>query len=205
MLTFSEYLKTKLLQESYHNFLPNDTEKKNAHKQEVFDLVSKAYESQGGIHGNGFRSPDGMVKNIHMWKLHKKDGKVQAAALYKDKGTGEGRKAVVFASTGTPESKKALAGIMVNDLKQKRSHVELSGKALSFHKKHLDLAPHLHTYEEAKVYHERNGDKVSRPDADDPEVLLHPELKDHFYRREIGSELHTKVMLGSLGNTITNK
>lgn len=197
LLSFNEYRK---MNESFHNFLPNDVEKKKAHAKEVFDLVQKSYADQGGIKGSGFNSPDDMVKHMPMWKLAKRDGKVTAAALYKDT---EGRKRVATSTDGSDHGKKAAGDIVVNDLKQKRAHMEVSGKSLSFLKKLMPITDHLHSYESAEKYHKSRGDVISRPAPDDKEVLRHPELKDHMYSRVIGGHAHTKVMLGTTGKSIT--
>jgi len=196
MLTFTKFL----LQEHFHNLIGNHPDKEK-HKQEVFDMVQKAYEPIGGIHGSGFKNPDDMAKNIPFWKIKKKGGKVKAAVFYKDKG---GRKSVACATDGTPEGKKHLATIMHDDIMRGRSYGEKSGKALSFLKKQL---PENHLQKMA-LHH----DEVKRlmPDDeidtnvphDDPELVAHPELKDHFYRRKIGDEWHTKISLGTPGNKI---
>lgn len=196
VMTFLEF---KILKESYHNFFPSDVAKKTAHAKEVFDLVQKSYADQGGIKGSGFSSPEDMVKNIPMWKLSKKDGKVNSAALYKDT---QGRKRVAAATDGTPEGKKAAAGAAVGDLKQQRAHMELSGKSLSFVKKLIDLKDHLHTFDSAEKFHKSRGDTITRPSDDDKEVIRHPELKDHMYSRNIGGHIHTKVMMGTMGKPI---
>jgi hypothetical protein len=195
--TFKEYL---TLNESFHNFLPQHEDKKKEHAKEVFDMIHKSYESQGGIHGSGFKSPEDMVKNIPMWKVHKKDGKIHAVALYKDKA---GHKRVALGTDGSDTGKSAASNIVTSDLKQKRAHMEVSGKSLSFLKKHTNLKEHLHSFESAKKFHENNGDKIEKPEHDDPEVVRHPELKDHMYTRDIGGQKHTKVMLGYLHKNIT--
>ena len=195
-ITFKEYLQ---LEESFHNFLPQHEQEKKQHAKEVFDMVQKSYASQGGIHGSGFKSPEDMIQNIPFWKLHKKDGKIHAVALYKNKN---GRKRVSLATDGTDIGKTAASNIVVHDLKQQRAHMEVSGKSLSFLKKNINLKDHLHSFDSAKKFHESNNDQVARPAADDPEVVRHPELKDHMYTREIGGQLHTKVMLGYQGKTI---
>lgn len=195
-LSFKEY---RFLIESFHNFLPQHEDKKKEHAQEVFDMIHKSYADQGGIHGSGFKSPEDMVKNIPMWKVHKKDGKVHAVALYKDKA---GRKRVALGTDGSDTGKSAASNIVTSDLKQKRAHMEVSGKSLSFLKKHINLKDHLHSFESAKKFHDSNGDKIEKPEADDPEVVRHPELKDHMYTRDIGGQKHTKVMLGVMGKTI---
>lgn len=195
--TFSEFRK---MNESFHNFMPSDANKKTAHSVEVFSLIKKAYASQGGIQGSGFKTPDDMVKNIPMWKLSKKDGKVNAVALYKDKN---GRKRVATSTDGSPEGKKAAGEIVTGDLRKQRAHMEVSGKSLSFLKKLMPIKDHLHSYESAEKFHASQGDTISRPAEDDPEVVRHPELKNHMYVRNIGGENHTKVMIGTMGKTIT--
>lgn len=193
--TFKEYLaEQKLLSESFTNLLPHHEEEKHKIKHEVFHMLQHAYKEQGGIHGNGFKSPDDMVKNIPMWKVGHKDGKIHSVAMYKDSGSG--RKRVAVATNGTPEGKKAITDVMKSDLKQKRAHMEVSGASLSFLKKHSDVGEHAYSFEDAKAYHEKNGDHVTRPAKDDPEVLRHPELAHKMYSRKIGDHVHTKILLG---------
>lgn len=80
--------------------------------------------------------------------------------------------------------------------------MEVSGKSLSFLKKQINVMDHAQTYEQALKFHTANGDEISRPPANDPEVVRHPDLKDYFYQRKIGAHLHTKIMLGYLGKRI---
>lgn len=197
MNSFKEYLE---LNETFKNLLPHHEEEKHKFKHQVFDMVQHAYKEQGGIHGSGFKSPDDMVKNIPMWKIGHKDGVIHSVAMYKDSGSG--RKRVAVATNGTPEGKKAITDVMKSDLKQKRAHMEVSGASLSFLKKHANISDFAHSYERAKAYHAKNGDEVSKPEADDPEVKKHPELVNHFYRRKIGDHYHTKILLGTEGKTI---
>ena len=163
-------------------------------------MIQKAYADQGGMHGSGFKSPTDMVKNIPMWKLSKKDGKVTSVAMYKDSGSG--RKRVAIATDGSDHGKRAIGDVVTSDLNKERAHMEVSGKSLSFLKKQMHVKDHAHSFEAAKAYHAENGDSIQRPPVDDPEVVRHPELKDHFYQRKIGGVMHTKIMLGSTGKTI---
>lgn len=196
-LTFKEY---RVLSESFSNFLPSDTEKKTKHSKAVFDLVQKSYADQGGIKGSGFSSPEDMVKNIPMWKVAKHEETIHAVALYKDT---QGRKRVAMASDGTPKGKSAAGEMMTADLRQKRAHMEISGKSLSFVKKLIDLKDHAHSFESAQAFHKSRGDEVTRPAEDDKEAVRHPDLKEHMYVRQIGGQSHTKIMLGHLGKAIT--
>lgn len=197
MLTFKQYL-----EERFINLLSQDEAKKQEHAKHVHDMLTKSYADQGGIQGSGFENPESMVKKIPMWKLHKSDGKVRAAALYKDKG---GRKRVAIATDGSDEGKKAAARIMVDDIRQGRSYGETSGKSLSFLKKHAGdhLKKHVKSFEEASSIAKESGDEVRRPPDDDPDVTRHPEYRDHFYQRQIGGEWHTKLMVGTTGKTIS--
>lgn len=194
MKTFMAYL-----EERYVNLLPHHEMEKRAHAKEVFDMVHKAYEKIGGIHGNGFRSHEDMIKNIPMWKIHKKDGQIHAVALYKDKG---GRKRVAVATNGSDEGKKALGRIMKDDITRHRAYNEVSGPSLSFLKKHVDdVKKFALPHHEVKKHLE--GEETRPVPHDDPDLAKHPELKHHFYQRKIGDHWHTKVMLGSPGKHIT--
>jgi hypothetical protein len=197
MQTFKNFL-----EERFINLLPQHEKEKHEHAKHVHDMLTKSYADQGGIHGSGFENPESMVKKIPMWKLHKSDGKVRAAALYKDKS---GRKRVAIATDGSDEGKKAAARIMVDDITRGRSYGETSGRSLSFLKKNTGehLKKHVRTFEEASSIAKKSGDEVRKPPDDDPEVKRHPEYKDHFYQRKIGDEWHTKLMVGTTGKTIT--
>lgn len=48
----------------------------------------------------------------------------------------------------------------------------------------------------------QKGDEILRPPADDGHLKRFPELKDYFYQRELGGELHTKIMFGYDGQMI---
>lgn len=187
MKTFKHYL-----EERFINLLPHHEDKKREHAEEIHTMLQKAYKPIGGIHGSGFNSPEDMVKNIPMWKIHRHEGKIKAVALYKDK---EGRKRVAVATDGSEEGKKGLANIMKNDLTQHRSYGETSGKSLSMIKKHVpDITQHALKFDQVKSL---TKDPIRKPPENDEEIKRHPELKDHFYQRQIGSDWHTKIMLGT--------
>jgi len=199
MLSFRQYI----LNEKFVNLLHDDP-KKQQYADEVKSLLDKSYASVGGIHGSGFRDKDDMIKNIPMWKLKKHQGKVVAAAMYKDKG---GRKAVAIATDGTEHGKRGASDIMSDDLRTGRAYGEKSSKSLSFIKKHLgaeELKKHVVPYHEVHHHLDRD-DEIRKPPEDDPEIVRHPEYKDHFYQRKIGGEWHTKLMLGKPGNKITSR
>ena len=193
MLTFKQYINERFIN------LIGDDPRKEQHADHVKSLLDKSYASIGGVHGSGFKDKQDMIKNIPMWKLHKHDGKVVGAVLYKDKG---GRKSVAIASDGSAHAKHGIAQIMKDDLKQGRSYGEKSAAALSFLKKHVGsehLQKHIIPYHQVEKH---AGEAIQRPPHDDPEIKRHPEFKDHFYQRKIGNEWHTKLMLGTPGKTI---
>jgi hypothetical protein len=189
----------KFLTERFINLLPADTDKKEQVKDEVFAMLQKAYADQGGIHGNGFTSPDDMVAHIPFWKLIRKNGQIVAVGMYKDTS---GRKRVAMATDGTPVGKAAAAEMAVSDLMQGRAYGETSGKSLSFILKQFDITPFLISYDEVEKIMAQRGDQVQRPAEDDPELIRHPDLKDYLYTRVIGHQAHTKVMVGTPHKTL---
>ena len=195
MKNFKEFIT-----ERFVNLHADDHEEKMKHASEVHGMLQKAYASQGGLKGKEFDTPESMVKHIPLWKMHKKDGKIHAVALYKDKS---GRKRVAIGTDRSPEGKKGITNIIKNDVSQKRSYSEISGKSLEFHKAHMNVKEvALHKDEARKILND-NGDEHREVPHDDVELLKHPELKDHMYQRKIKNEWHTKIMIGSAGNKIT--
>jgi hypothetical protein len=189
----------RFLTERFINLLPGDTVKKDQVKDQVFDMLQQAYADQGGIAGNGFKSPDDMVANIPFWKLNRKDGRIVVVGMYKDT---LGRKRVAMATDGTPVGKAAAAEMAVSDLLQGRAYGETSGKSLSFIIKQVDITPFLIPYDQVEKLMTQRGDEVQRPAADDPELIRHPNLKDYLYTRIIGGAPHTKVMVGTPNKSI---
>lgn len=165
-------------------------------------MLQKAYAKIGGIHGNGFSSPDDMVRFVPFWKIDRRGERILSVVLYKDKG---GRKSVACATDGTAEGKASLARIVKDEVTQNRSYGERSGPLLSFAKAQLPegaLEANALAYKDAEKI---LGEPIRRPPADDPEILKHPELKDKFYQRMIGGEWHTKVMMGTVGLSIVKR
>lgn len=189
--TFEDFLA-----ERYVNAFQID--EKEQFKDEVFKILTDSYASIGGLKGNGFRSADDMVKNIPMWKMVKRDGKVVAVAMYKDKN---GRKRVAVGSDGTPAGKDGVASIFKEDFA--RAHFEISERSLGFHAKILGY-DYLKKFavDPSKVT-AQTGDEIKYPvPDDDSEVKKHPQLKPFFYQREIGGHWHTKILLGTTGKKI---
>lgn len=193
MKTFKTYI-----EERYVNLLPHHEDEKRKHAPEVHAMLQKAYAKIGGIHGSGFKDHEDMVKNLPMWKLHKKNGKIHSVALYKDRG---GRKRVAVATDGSDEGKKGLGHIMKDDITRHRAYNEVSGPSLKF------LKHHVHNVKDYAMHHDDvkkhlEGEEIRKAPDDDEEVVKHPELKHHFYQRQIGGHWHTKIMLGTAGKKI---
>lgn len=192
-LTFEKYLS-----ERYVNVLSVDDKERN--KETVFKLLTDSYASIGGLKGNGFRSPDDMVKNIPMWKMVRRNGKIVAVAMYKDKN---GRKRVAVGSDGTQEGKAAVASIFKEDFA--RAYFEISERSLGFHVKILGYDFIKSNAVKPENVKGITGDDVEYPVGDDdPEVKRHPQLKEFFYRRSVGGHMHTKILLGTTGKKIVN-
>lgn len=189
-------MKKSVLIERYVNLF--DPEKKKAYADVVWDMIQNAYKKIGGIRGSGFSGKEDMIKNIPFWKVAKKDGKVVAVALYKDKG---GRKRIASATDGTEDGKEKLEIMGREDFTRQRSYAEVSSSSLNFILRRWKGPEDITTYmilpkDAEKIL----GDELKYPVSDDdPEVIAHPELKKYFYQREIGGHYHTKLMIGTPG------
>lgn len=192
-----------ILTETYVNLLPDQEDKKRKYVDAAWDMIQKSYAKVGGIHGSGFQHKEDMIKNIPIWKLVVKKGQVVAGAFYKDN---QGRKRVAIGTNDTDEGKAHLAKIMTSDLLTGRSYGEVSGPSLAFNRKYNpDFDQHVIPFDQAAQIHGRTGDEIVKPEPNDPHILKYPDLAHHFYRRKIGNEWHTKIMVGKPGNPIINK
>jgi hypothetical protein len=192
MTTFRAFLA-----EGFKNLFTPEQKKKWA-KEAYAQLVS-SYEKVGGIHGAGFESEEDFVQNIPFWKLKTSEGKIVAAAYYKDK---DGRKRVAISSDGSTDGKKFVADIMVNDLLKGRSYAEQSSASLRFLVKTLgvdEVSKHALSRHQVKLL---TGSELRIPSDDDKEVLQHPELKNFLYQRQINGVWLTKIAVGNPGQKI---
>lgn len=173
-----DFLKTlELLSERYINlFTP---EEKKPYVDEVWDMIQNSYSYAGGIKGNGFKSKEDMINNIPFWKLVKRDGKIVAVRLYKDK---DGRKAVAAATDKSKIGSEEYKKIGKDDLK--RSWVELSDKGLESIKKSLGDDFYDYVIPVSIVIKKLPDDDI-RP------------IDEYYYKRKIGGEWITKIALGN--------
>lgn len=185
-----------LLTERFINLLGDDPQKQE-YVDTVWDLVQQSYAEIGGIKGKGFGSKNELLSLIPFWKLVRKNGKIVAGALYRDKA---GRKRVAVFTDGSGQGKQGLASIMAGDFD--RAYFEISDPSLGFMIKNVGMdfvKKHAHSVESAEQI---AGEPLEPALSTDPLVQKYPQLADHFYQREIGGEMHTKIMLGTTGNKI---
>lgn len=183
----------------YNKFVLNETiinlfdvKDKEKYADEVWDLITKAYDKLGGIKGSGFSSKDDMIENIRMWKLSKHNGKITSAILYKDKN---GRKIVATATDKSEIGIETLKNNIINDIVNSKSYVEISSNLLSFVYKNLpNLRDYAFSIEEVENI---ISDDIFSIEDDDIEAIKYPTLKHYLYKRYIGDSLITKIMVGN--------
>ncbi len=183
------------LTEKFVNALTADNKAQIA--DEVWKILTDSYAPIGGLKGSGFESKENMIAKIPFWKAVRKNGKIVAVAMYKDKN---GRKRVAVGSDGTETGKKALQEIIKADFD--RSYVELSGKSLSFMIKTVGIdfvKSYLKTVDQVK--------KISNEELYPPtDKFLMDRFKvliPYMYDRKLGNgDQVTKVMVGTTGKKI---
>jgi len=94
--------------------------------EDIWNIMQRTYEPIGGF--KTANSPEELLNKISFAKLVRKNDKIVAAALYKDK---YGRKAIAAGSDGSEEGIKMVKQIIYEDVKMNRSWGEFSGKAES--------------------------------------------------------------------------
>lgn len=166
-----------LLNERYLNLFT--AEEKRPYVDEVWNLIQNAYSYAGGIKGGGFESKEAMIEKIPFWKLVKKDNKIVAVRLYKDKA---GRKAVAAATDKSELGSNLYKKISKEDLE--RSWVEVSDKALQSLKQSLgDL-----------FFDYAIPVKIVKQKLPDDDIQA---IDEYYYKRKIGNDWITKIALGN--------
>jgi 2'-5' RNA ligase len=186
-------LRFRPLEETFINIMPHHTELRQKMFPKIHQMLKTAYEPVGGLAGGGLSSVEDMHNSIPMVKVHRQGGEIRAVTLYKDK---QGRKAVAAATDGSPEGRKGLERMRKEDMLRQRTWGEVSSRMLSYVKRKIKITDHaIHPDEVKKLY---SNERIDHPvPDDDPEVVRHPELKDYFYRREIGGQMKTKIAIGT--------
>jgi len=156
-----------------------DESDKGIYVDEVWNLLMNSYKDIGGIKGSGFENKEAMKKKMKLWKLSRKNGKINAGLLYKDKGM---RKTVAVFTDGSLEGKKALESMLKDDFS--RSSIEVSHSLLKFIKKKMPSLVRKYAIP---------SDKVSSIIGKDIEIV-----SEYEYIRDINGTLIRKMMIGSI-------
>lgn len=192
---------SQFINEKYINAFIDDVAAREKYKQEVFDLIQSAYKGIGGFKGSGFNTPDDMVKNLDMWKLKIRNGKVIAGKMYKDRS---GRKSVCSFTDGSDQGKAQLKEILLADAT--RSYSEVSSKMLWFIVKNYGVEfVKKYAISVEKVKELLSNDDVNTDHVDEKYYTDYPELKDYFYSRTLGSKQETKIAFGTPSKSIKKK
>ena len=179
------------LNEHVINAPSNDMQTKQKYADEVWDILQNSYKKIGGLKGSGFSSKEDMINSIPFWKMIKKDGRIVAVRMYKDK---LGRKSVAAGTDGSREGINAFKMMSDEDLKKDRSYTEISGPVLAFVvKNNKNIKEKCIPYNQVERL---VGEEIRRPQSTDLEMIKYPELRDFFYQRFIGKQFYTKIMIG---------
>ena len=156
-----------LLLERFINI--SDPDSKKEYVDEIWDMMEKAYAYVGGFKGAADKAE--LINDSGLWKIVKRNGKVTAFRIYKDKF---GRKGIATASDGTERGKKDINLITKQDLEMKRGWSEVSDKAEGYMKK-MGAVPVSNKYvklllpgkdikldDDGFHYYRKIGDKVIR-------------------------------------------
>lgn len=194
MKTFLEYLQTNsasAVNEAFENLVgsdPKTLERKKELKDEIYNLLQKAYQKIGGIKGSGFTNSDEMIRKIWFWKLYKQGGRPVGVIMYKDR---DGRKMVALGTDGSDKAKTAIKKMMMDEISLSRSYGEASGPALSMVKKIFGMG-------KDDGFEGSSLEKYMVP-ADQVGAILKKDVRPvskYEYIRAIGGDDEKKVMFG---------
>jgi hypothetical protein len=167
-----------ILLERYVNLISKEDKLK--YVDEVWELMQKAYASIGGF--KSAVNKEDLVNDSFLWKLVRKNNRIVAAVLYKDR---LGRKSFAGAAEqgpdgkATEEGKAGLLSIIIEDVKMNRSWSEVSGKMEHLKMKH-GAAPIPNKYAA-----ELTGKEI---------LELNPD--GYHYTRMIAGHPHEKMIVG---------
>lgn len=169
-----------MLTETYVNLF--NSNEKSKYAPIVWDILQRTYEPFGGFKSAG--SIEELIEDSWLWKLVKKNDKIIAVAIYKDK---LGRKAIAKGSDGTEEGKNAIKKIYLEDIKieDRRSWGEFSGAAEKLMLKYGGI----------KIPNTLVSSIINKE-------LLELNPDEYHYTRLIAGEPHEKILIG---NVDTNK
>lgn len=167
-----------MITERFVNALNKEDMKKYA--KQVWDMLNKAYEYCGGM--AGMDSVEDLINDTSMWKMVRRGGSITCVCCYSDKRGG--RKCCYLASDGTEGGVNDLKKILQEDslLPDRKAWGEYSGKAVStmFNQGAMPIRAEI----AKEIMSDKEFDEIM-PDG-------------YYYRRRIGGELHTKMMMGNI-------
>ena len=178
MLSFNAFLNEKVLS---IGFKAEHEKFREKHRQEIHDMIHKAYASEDGYSGHVSGSAE-ESKAIHddisksNIKAVKRDGKISAVNLYRDQ---HGRKSIASATNGTEQGKNDWKKIKSEDHTQKRAWGETSHKVL--HMQNKMGVPKIPSSRAKELL----GKDVTPTSGDEYE-----------YSRKIGKDIRQKTMMG---------
>ena len=179
----NKMLRESVVNEHFVNIVTSNDDDSllNRYKDQVFDMLTKAYAPIGGI--LGCDNVDMLVNDSDFWKLFFKGGQLRAVAIYTFKRGG--RKMMYCGTDGTSQGKECLMTIIGDDLKLKdrSAWAEVS-----------DKMEHIYINKKGAVpVPVEVAQKIMR---DKPFVKIHDD--GFHYDRIIGGEVHTKIMVGNI-------
>ena len=109
---------------------PTHEPMREKHRQEIHDILRKSYSEIGGYGNLGHGTQEESEKihgdiSANKIKAVKRDGKITAVNIYREK---HGRKSIASGTDGSERGKKDLLKVKSEDVGQKRSWGEVSGK-----------------------------------------------------------------------------
>jgi hypothetical protein len=141
----------------------------------IWDMMERTYEPIGGF--KSARSKEDLLNKTFFAKLVRRNNKIVAAALYKDK---YGRKAIAKGSDGSSEGIAAVKEIYRDDVKFDRSWGEFFGKPESL----------LLQYGGVPIPNSLAGEILGKP-------ILKLNPNGYHYTRMIDGEPHEKILIGN--------
>ena len=123
-------MKEESMNNTYKNFLLERVlnlftpEEKKEYADEVWEILQKSYSKIGGF--KSATDADDLVGDSWLWKVVRRNGKISAVNIYKDKN---GRKSIAVGTDGTAQGKKDFYMVKDDDINLGRSWAEVSGAA----------------------------------------------------------------------------
>jgi predicted esterase YcpF (UPF0227 family) len=192
VLSKEELKESQRLRERIINCWTKEDMKK--HLDEVWNVLSIAYESLGGLicFPNG---PEELLAESMLWKIARIDGEIVAINAYKKNPNG--RKLLVGGGDGSPEGRKAFYHMLKEDIDMegRSSFVESSDGMEAVYGK-LGGVP---------IPSDQVEEILNRGKPKSEWKHIKRESDQFHYTREIGGEMHTKIMFGNFGNEGTKK